>query len=1445
MRNLKKLLAMALSAGLFFTALPAFAAESAAILKYDCFDDIATNGKPTGWTINNVNNNPVTVVEEEGKQNKVLFLDVKTGEVVMDFSIANAPNKMVSEGRFMTMDNAAEKKIFLQKDSAGKFNSYVSFKPDGYITLDDGRKLEKYEYGKWYHIAVIQNKATRRFDLMIDGKIRASDVIYGNLSFGVPSVTRLQVTTSGAPSTLYADDIKIYSGDTILEDSKISKPAYNAEVLEVQKEEEKPPVEENIEDTVYTYQTFDNNTTGSGPTGVNYDQKQSSITVVDVPSKKNKSVLIEKTSGDPLMNFNTSFSSTKVVFDAKVRTDDSSANKRLFILRDANGQFLEGLTFDTSGKIVASDGRSLGKFMRKKWYQVSLVMDFAARKSDAYLNGELVLEGIPFNNNAFSTPQMMRIQLNNDGGNAKFYIDYVAIYGGSALRDINTFKEDDTASGSSIFPSEQTTIKELTGSVAMVVDQKHAFADGEKRELDVPPFEANGRTMIPVRFVSEGFGGEVDWEEEAGQVTIQINGKTILMTVGEPRMTVDGKTIELDAAPVVVSDRTFIPLRAFAEEGLGQNVAWYDKGKMAVVGNAASLGDEQMKWAANYLIYERPGSERILEDFKAANQAHPRLFATGQDFEQLRSRRNEEPMKTWADNVIKKADGLIEAAPTPYQLNNLNQLLSQSRSVLDRAGVLGMAYQLTLDTKYADRLWKELETAGNYPDWNHHTHFLDTAEMTEAFAIGYDWAYDYYTKEQREFLRKNIVEKGLNQGIKCYHGQSGVNGGWVKWDWNWNVVCNGGLSSGALAIMDEEPELASYVIEQGLRFSEYMLPEFAPDGAWKEGPGYWQYTIQYLTFFMSGLQTALGTDYGYLALNNVDKTGYFPIYTSSAQGSFNFNDAGAGLVNSPQIFFFSDKVNDPDLARVRLNDMAAYGWGGNEWDLVFYNPDKVSENVNLPLDKYFGYTEVMSFRNAWNDKSAFFAAMAAGQNDAPHGNLDSGTFILDAMGERWAMDLGADDYGLPGYFDNNAQRWTYYRMRAEGQNTILINPGSGPDQVMNAFTVFTGHESKNKGGIGVIDMAPALGSDVKSAQRGMKMDQMRTRVVLQDEIEFNRPSNLWWFMHTQSKIEIAPDGKSAILSKNGKQLYVMLECSNDSAKFSQMDATPLPSSPPGTGQTPNTGVVKLAVNVPKASGKFTLKVTFVPLVGMRAEDVVSDGLIPIDEWTIPDGEYKLPQVSEIKADGVLLEDFSPSKTSYTITLPFGATEIPQITAKTTEGELELIQSTDLNVPTVIKVTDPSDPTSIGRYSVNYKVLPYMGAPEGMTEYPVKGVTASAEPQPENPKEAVLDGDYDTRWSADGEQWITLDLGEVQTVNAVGMAWYLGDTRTSTFDIAVSIDGKEFNTLTSGESSGLSAEIETFSVTETKARYVRILGHGNSTSNWNSYSEIRVYGKNAE
>ena len=83
--------------------------------------------------------------------------------------------------------------------------------------------------------------------------------------------------------------------------------------------------------------------------------------------------------------------------------------------------------------------------------------------------------------------------------------------------------------------------------------------------------------------------------------------------------------------------------------------------------------------------------------------------------------------------------------------------------------------------------------------------------------------------------------------------------------------------------------------------------------------------------------------------------------------------------------------------------------------------------------------DVVTLRTRWQDGEATFMGFKAGEMGASHGNLDAGSFVLDALGTRWAVDLGGDDYALPGYF--GSQRWTYYRLRAEGHNTLVINPG--------------------------------------------------------------------------------------------------------------------------------------------------------------------------------------------------------------------------------------------------------------------------------------------------------------------------------------------------------------------------------------------------------------------
>ena len=72
----------------------------------------------------------------------------------------------------------------------------------------------------------------------------------------------------------------------------------------------------------------------------------------------------------------------------------------------------------------------------------------------------------------------------------------------------------------------------------------------------------------------------------------------------------------------------------------------------------------------------------------------------------------------------------------------------------------------------------------------------------------------------------------------------------------------------------------------------------------------------------------------------------------------------------------------------------------------------------LPLDARYQAAHLAFFRSAWNDKDAIYVGFKGGDNAANHAHLDLGTFVLDALGQRWAVDLGPDDYDLPGYFES-------------------------------------------------------------------------------------------------------------------------------------------------------------------------------------------------------------------------------------------------------------------------------------------------------------------------------------------------------------------------------------------------------------------------------------------
>ncbi|MGQ9540796.1 MAG: heparinase II/III domain-containing protein [Armatimonadota bacterium] len=553
-------------------------------------------------------------------------------------------------------------------------------------------------------------------------------------------------------------------------------------------------------------------------------------------------------------------------------------------------------------------------------------------------------------------------------------------------------------------------------------------------------------------------------------------------------------------------------------------------------------------------------------------KSHPRLFV--HRWSDVRARvAKSARLREWHEALRQQARRMLQEPVSRYEIPDGLRLLATSRRVSDRVYTLAMMYRLDGDAQYLERLWRELQSAAQFPDWNPR-HFLDTGEMTHAFAVAYDWLYEVWSEEQRRVIREAILQKGLEPGLKSYRGEWGY-GWWVKSPYNWNQVCNGGLSLGALAIADEAEAVATEILESALRSLPLAMATYAPDGAWIEGPGYWNYATAYTVAMLAALQSALGTDFGLSTSPGFDKAGLFPIYVSAPSGRvFNFADCSESPFGGPNVahfFWLARRFRRSEYAWFGLQRAQASALGLLWGDM----PSKSPQAAKMPLYAYFRGVEAVAMRTSWSDPKAIYVGFKAGPTSAPHGNLDAGSFVVEALGQRWAIDLGADDYNLPGYFGN--LRWTYYRMRAEGHNTLVINPSAEPDQTLGAVTRIVRFSDEKGKAFAVADLTGAYLPSAKRVWRGIRLVDDRA-VLIQDDVEPAKPGTLYWFLHTRGEVTLSPEGRQAELQQGGVTLRVRLLQPN-TARFLVMEAKPLPSSPAPARQGDNKGVRKLAIEL--------------------------------------------------------------------------------------------------------------------------------------------------------------------------------------------------------------------------------------------------------------------------
>jgi hypothetical protein len=345
----------------------------------------------------------------------------------------------------------------------------------------------------------------------------------------------------------------------------------------------------------------------------------------------------------------------------------------------------------------------------------------------------------------------------------------------------------------------------------------------------------------------------------------------------------------------------------------------------------------------------------------------------------------------------------------------------------------------------------------------------------------------------------------------------------------------------------------------------------------------------YACFGIETLKTVTGTDMGLLKITGLSNAGNFPIYTLGPNGTrlCIADDATYFKGDEPtrSLFWLGKQFNNPFYINEEHRLLKKFK--ADVLHVIYYRPPQ-SETQSKSLDRYFnGSMPVITFRSAWNDTQALFLGAKGGRNSDEHAHLDLGNFELEALGKQWAVDLGRDDYNLPGYFDNRtlntSKRWTYYRCNSHSHNVPMIN---NKDQLAGAEAAIISHSENVKEPHITFDLTRAYSDDAYSVTREIKIINNRKAVQVTDIFNLKEQSDIYWGMTTPAFIQILDNGE-ALLSMKGKFLKARIVSPSGLSFYSESCY----QSPP---QNVNDGFSRLMVKTNRPGGEISLIITLTP-----------------------------------------------------------------------------------------------------------------------------------------------------------------------------------------------------------------------------------------------------------
>jgi hypothetical protein len=587
---------------------------------------------------------------------------------------------------------------------------------------------------------------------------------------------------------------------------------------------------------------------------------------------------------------------------------------------------------------------------------------------------------------------------------------------------------------------------------------------------------------------------------------------------------------------------------------------------------------------------------------------HPRLLLLkGQEKEILSTLKTDTCWAKIHQSILDACDAIIPL-PALKRIKTGKRLLDVSREALRRIFYLSYAYRMTHQDKYLKRAEKELRAVALFSDWNP-SHFLDVGEMTMAAAIGYDWLYNDLSGGTRSVIKDAILKNGINESLNP------VNNSWLKNTNNWNQVCNAGIVYGAMATYEEHPDLSLQIINRAILVMDLPMGQYAPDGAYPEGYGYWEYGTTFNVMLISALETAFGKDFGLAEKVGFLKTpSYLEHMTGISGMPFNYSDCGAHPEFSPAMFWFARKTNNPSLLWTEKRQLltganlknrllpGALIWGRNLRSNTI-TPPKTNTWVGR------GVNPVALMRTSWTSPDAIFVGLKGGSPSLSHAHMDAGSFVMEANGVRWGIDLGMQDYeSLESKkvdlwnSRQDSQRWQVLRYNNLSHNTLTINNSL---QDVKGSAKIISYSAKPMFQNTVVDLTSLYSDKVVKAIRGVAIVNKKY-VLIRDDLEsFSDSITVRWSMVTPALVKIT--GKNtAELTKNGKKLLFEV----DGPAHVEMKIWSTKPKASFDATNPGTCILGFEVKLPAHYKQF-LNVLLIP---KGLENSIEKNVPPLNQW---------------------------------------------------------------------------------------------------------------------------------------------------------------------------------------------------------------------------------------